>query len=180
MSSLKTFLRRHRWWLLPEFLAVVAVAAGLVYLRGDGLPEQLAAKARVTLEELQPARLELYDLQGHSHGGGYIGKVICTAETFGMEPAEAERVEDVKVIYARYLCALVQRGTPWDYASRSSGPVVIKLTDPPYVQIPPSGDGYPDRVRALFPDTLEPQAFAGFRDKGKTVDLLKRYHETVS
>lgn len=171
-------LRRQGWWLLPELLVIAVLAAVLITLQPNGLHEQLAARAQAVLEQRPPAELELHDKHGHvvSHDA----KVICAAESFAMEPATAERIEDVRVIYAHYLCALVEKGTPWDYASRSSGPVVITLTDPPTVQIAPSGDGYPDRVRAMIPDDLEPRTFAGFSDRGRPSALLVRYNAEVS
>lgn len=174
MRLLTAFVRRHRWWLIPELLAIAVVAAGLVYLRSNGLNQQLAERAQLTLEQLAPAELELIDIHGHENG--HSGKVICTAETFGMEPASAERLEEVRVIYARYLCALVQKGTPWDYATRSSGPAVITLAEPPSVQIALSGTGYPERVRAIIPDRLQRQAFAGFSDHARPNTLLSRYN----
>lgn len=173
------FLRRHGWWLLPELIAVAIIAVGLVYLRPDGLHDQLAGRAQTALEQLSPTELELYDMHGHAVQD-HKAKVICAAEPFGTEPATAERVEDVRVIYTHYLCALVQAGTPWHYASRSSGPAVITLTDPPTVQIAQSGTGYPDRVRAMIPDNLERRALAGFADRSRPSALLARYNAEVS
>jgi hypothetical protein len=169
-------LRRHGWWLIPELCAVAVLATGLIYLSGGGLSRQLDTLAQTTLERLPPAELELFEVQGH----GGEAKVICTAESFATEPARAERVEDVRVIYAHYLCALVQPNTVWDYATRSEGPVVINLTDPPTVRIAQSGVGYPDRVQAMIPDNLEQRAFAGFSDRSRPSALVVRYNEAVS
>ncbi|MBB5873548.1 hypothetical protein F4553_006982 [Allocatelliglobosispora scoriae] len=169
-------LRRHGWWLIPELCAVAALATGLIYLRPGGLPSRLDTLAQTTLERLAPAELELFDVQGH----GGEAKVICAVESFATEPATVERVEDVRVIYAHYLCALAQPNTAWDYATRSEGPVVISLTNPPTVRIAQSGVGYPDRVRAMMPDALEAQAFAGFSDRRRPSALVVRYHDEVS
>jgi hypothetical protein len=172
------FLHRHRWWLLPELAAVVVVAAVLIYVNAGGLEDELSARAQVVLEQQTPADLELIStLTGH---GTEPQRVLCVAEAFGSDPADPEEVEQVRVIYARYLCALVQKGMPWDYATRSSGPAVITLTDPPTVQLARSGEGYRDRVRAIFPDQLEAKAFQGFNDRGRPNSLLSRYRAAVA
>jgi len=173
------FLQRHRWWLLPELAAVVVVAAALLYANTRGLEDELSARAQVVLEQQKPADLELIStLTGH--GGPEPQRVLCVAEAFGSDPVDPETVEQVRVIYARYLCALVQKGMPWDYATRSSGPAVITLTDPPTVQLARSGDGYRERVRAIFPDELEAKAFQGFDDRARPNSLLSRYREAIS
>lgn len=172
------FLQRHRWWLLPELAAVVVVAAALIYANTKGLEDELSARAQVVLEQQTPADLELIStLTGH---GSESPRVLCVAEAFASDPADPETVEQVRVIYARYLCALVQKGMPWDYATRSSGPAVITLTEPPTVQLARSGDGFRDRVRAIFPDNLEAKAFQGFNDRARPNSLLSRYREAVS
>jgi len=167
-------LRRHRWWLLPELAAVVIVAAALIYANVNRLDDELSARAQAVLEQQSPAQLELISTL-HGHGVPEPDRVLCVAEAFGTDPADPETVEQVRIIYARYLCALVQKGTPWDYATRSSGPAMITLTDPPTVQLARSGAGYRDRVRAIFPDELEAKAFAEFNDRGRPNSLLARY-----
>lgn len=167
-------LRRQVWWLFPELVVVMMLAAGMTLLRSDAFHEELSNRAQAALELLPPAELELRDKHGHLAGHG--AKVICAAESFGTDPAGAERLEDVRVIYAHYLCALVESGTQWDFASRSSGPAVITLTDPPTVRIAQSGEGFPDRVRAMMPDNLESRSFAGFRDRDRPSALLVRYN----
>jgi hypothetical protein len=168
------FLRRHGWWLLPELVALAVIAAGLVYLRPNAFVNQLSDKARTVLEQTSPTEQHLHELSGQP------GKVICAAESFGTEPAGATRVEEVRVIYALYLCAVAVRGMPWDYATRSSGPVAITLTDPPTIQIPVSGEGYPERVRALIPDNLEGRAFGTFKDKGRPAALRTQYEHEIA
>ncbi len=157
---------------------VALLAGALAYVSANALQGRLSDRAQAELERLTPAELELYDIQ-HAHGVTGQSRVVCAAESFGTEPANPERIEDVRVIYARYLCALVQQGTPWDYASRSSGPAVITLTSPPTVRTVKSGTGYRDRVAALIPDDLEASALAGFTDRGRPGALLVRYREAV-
>ncbi len=174
MGFLRRHLRRHAWWLLPELVALAVIAAGLVYLQSNAFTNQLSDRAMAVLEQTPPAGQHLHDLSGQT------GKVICAAESFGTEPAGAKRLEEVKVIYALHLCAIAVPGMPWDYAARSSGPVVITLSDPPTVQIPLSGEGYPERVRALIPDKLEARAFGNFIDKGRPSALRARYEDETA
>jgi hypothetical protein len=167
-------MRRHGWWLLPELVALAVIAAGLALLGSNEFADQLSDKARTVLEQTPPSEQHLHELSGQT------GKVICAAESFGTEPAGAKRLEEVRVIYALYLCAVAVPGMPWDYAARSSGPVAITLTDPPTVQIPLSGDGYPERVRALIPDNLEARAFGQFVDKGRPSALRMQYEDETA
>jgi hypothetical protein len=171
-------LRRQGWWLIPEVLALAVIAVGLIFLRPASLHEQLTARAQQALERLSPAELDLYDM--HGHAVSHDSEVICAAESFGAEPASAKRIEEIRVIYAHYLCALVQDGTPWDYASRSSGPAVIVLSAPDTVRIARSGDGYPERVRSLFPEELERRALSGFADLARPSALVVRYREETT
>ncbi|BCJ75161.1 hypothetical protein CS0771_47050 [Catellatospora sp. IY07-71] len=171
------FLRRHGWWLLPELVVIVAIlTAGLVAAKPDPFPDQLAARAQTALEQLAPGELELYRPSGHAAEHG--GRVLCAAEPFGTEPPTPRRIEDVRVIYAVYFCAIVQPGTAWDYASRSSGPAVITLTDPPAVQTAKSGPD-PDRVWAMIPDGLEQKAAASLREWGRLAGLRTRYEQAA-
>lgn len=173
------FLRRNQWWLLPEVVAVTVIGAAVVYANAGGLNDELSTRAQTILEQQSPSELELISIQ-RGHGEPAPERVLCVAEAFGSDPADPETVEQVRVIYAQYLCALVQKGTPWDYATRSSGPVVITLADPPTVQLARSGDGYRERVRAMMPDELEARALEGFRDRGRPNSLLSRYREAIT
>jgi hypothetical protein len=155
-------------------VALAVIAAGLAYLRPDAFANQLSDKARTVLEQTSPTEQHLHELSDQP------GKVICAAESFGTEPANAKRFEEVRVIYALYLCAVAVPGMPWDYATRSSGPAVITLSDPPTVQIPLSGEGYPERVRALIPDNLEARAFGSFIDKGRPSALRLQYEDEIA
>jgi hypothetical protein len=169
-------LRRHRWWLLPELAAVALIVAVMVYINAGRLEDEMSARAQAVLEQQTPVDLELIStLHGHESE-----RVLCVAEAFGSDPADPETIEQVRIIYARYLCALVQKGMPWDYATRSTGPAVITLTDPPTVQVVRSGAGYPERVRAMMPDDLEAEALAGFNDHGRPNSLLIRYRAATS
>lgn len=169
-----SLLRRHGWWLLPELTVVCVLALALVAVRGNAFQNQLSDRVEQVLEQASPSQFHLHQITP-----GQVTKVICAAESFGTEPPGAKRIEEVQVIYANYLCAATVKGTPWDYASRSAGPVVVTLSDPPAVAIPESGEGYPERVKALIPDNLEAKAFAGFVDKGRPSALRSQYDDEV-
>lgn len=170
------FLRRQGWWLLPELLAVAILGACLITAQPDTFQDQLAARAQTALEQLAPNELELYEPSGHAVD--HAGKVMCAAESFGTEPPTAKHIDDVRVIYAIYFCAVVKPDTPWDYASRSSGPAVITLTNPPAVQTAKSGLD-PDRVWAMIPDDLEREAADGFLEWGRLAGLRTRYEQAA-
>jgi hypothetical protein len=168
------FLRRQAWWLAPELLILCVLALAMVLVRGNAFQNQLSDRAELALEQATSTQFHLHQITP-----GQTSKVICAAESFGTEPPGAQRIEEVRVIYANYLCAAAVQGTPWDYASRSAGPVMITLSDPPTVTIAESGEGYPERVRALIPDNLESRAFAGFVDKGRPSALRTQYDDEV-
>lgn len=150
---------------MPEVAAAALLATALVWPSPVSLQQQLAAKAQSVLEEFPPV--------------GQGGKVLCVAEPFGYQPRGAQRIEDVTVIYAYYLCAAGEKGTEWDFASRISGPVVVTVK-PPRIQIADAGAGYPDRVRAMIPPEWLARAQAGFTDQATPANLRKRYDSEIA
>src|SRR5262245_21593448 len=88
------------WWVVPEVVAVAVLATVLAWPGPASLQRQLAQKAQSVLEEYPPV--------------GQGGRVLCIAEPFGYQPQAAQRIEDVTVIYAYYLCAAGEKGTEWD------------------------------------------------------------------
>jgi hypothetical protein len=156
---------RKWWWLVPEVVAAASLATVLAWPAPADLQQQLARKAQGVLEEFPPV--------------GQGGRVLCVAEPFGYQPRGAQRIEDVSVIYAYYLCAAGEKGTEWDYASRISGPVVVTVR-PPRIQIAEAGAGYPDRVRAMIPPEWQARALAGFSDPATPAELRKRYDAEIA
>lgn len=156
---------RKWWWLVPEVVAAALLAVIALWPAPENFQRQLAEKAASVLEEFPPV--------------GQGGQVLCVAEPFGYQPRAAQRVQEVTVIYAYYLCAAGEKGTEWDYASRISGPVVVTLK-PPRVQIAEAGAGYPDRVRAMIPAEWQARALAGFSDPAAPANLRKRYDAEIA
>jgi hypothetical protein len=170
---------RRAWWLVPE-VAAVAVLLVAVVLRpggiagGSDLRAQLIERVVAALERASPT--EHHD---HGHQVTAADRVACVAELHGTDPVAARGLAEVREVYAQYMCAAGAPGTAYDDSSRSSGPVAVRLSDPPVVRVPPSGLGYPDRVRALLPDEYEEQALKGFRDPSVPAALRARYDAMV-
>lgn len=157
--------------------AVTALVV-VVPLRGtpaERLRGQLDKRVAAILEHVSPA-------EHHTHGHDVEAdhKIICTAETFGTEPANARDIAQVRWVYAYFLCASGTPGTEWDFASRISGPTAVSLTEPPVVRIAAAGLGYPDRVREMIPDNLEARAFGGFVDHDLPATLRQRYDDEIA
>ncbi|WP_212831256.1 hypothetical protein [Catellatospora sp. TT07R-123] len=171
-----TAVRRNAWWVLPELLALAAVAwLYPLLVPPPDLGTLLAQRVVQVLEQSSPA-----EHHQHGHQVNADDKVLCTAETMGYEPADARDVADVRVVYAYYLCAAGAVGQPWDFASRISGPVAVDLSDPPVVRIAQAGLGYEDRVRALLPDQYEARAFDGFVNRDLPLRVRQRYTDEVA
>ncbi|NUT37124.1 MAG: hypothetical protein HOV79_29045 [Hamadaea sp.] len=175
-----TLLRRNLFWLRFEValaigaLVATAVAAPLAKEQDD-LLTALSARVVAVLEQSSPA-------QHHDHGHEVAegDKVMCAAEAFGTEPPTARRVAEVQVVYATYFCASAKPGTPWDFASRISGPVAVTLANPPVVRTAQAGLGYRDGVKALIPARHHEQAFAGFADHTVPLQVRRRYEAAIS
>lgn len=173
-------LRRNVYWLRFEFALTVGalVAAAVVaplQTTDDDLMRQLSARVVAILEQASPAQ---HHDHGHDVAEGDI--VMCAAEAFGFEPQTARSATDVQVVYATYFCASAKPGTPWDFASRISGPVAVTLVNPPTVRTASAGLGYRDGVKALIPARHHDQAFAGFTDHSVPMQVRRRYEAQIS
>jgi hypothetical protein len=173
-------LARHGWWLGAELALVVATAGLFVAVGREEAPlstEELRARLtdRVVAALEQASPTEHHD---HGHAVAADDRVACVAEVLGSDPPDAKRVADVDTVYAQYLCASGVPGTAFELSARNSGPVVVRLSDPPAVLVP-HGPGYADQVRTMLPDQYEEQAFAGFRDPAVPDGLRPRYAAIV-
>ena len=173
--KLAKLFARHAWWLGFE-VALTAIAAVLFVAVGrepalstEELRARLADRVVAALEQSSP-------IEHHDHGHAVTAgdRIACVAEVFGTDPPDATRVADVGTVYARYLCASGPPGTAFELSARSSGPVVVRLSDPPAVFVP-HGPGYADQVLAMLPDRYEEQAFAGFSDRSVPDRLRPRF-----
>jgi hypothetical protein len=178
---------RARW--IAVAVVVVAAAGVAVVLRvvdsgGPSRPptlqNQLADRIAVVLEQSTPN-------DHHRHGHHSIGDVnvvkgptLCAVRTLGFEPAEAKTTAEVRIVYAYHLCAIVEPGRAWDFAQKLSGPMSMKLTEPPEITVVEAGPGFQDRVRGLIPPPYQEEALKELLDDDQMRDLRKRFDEAYS
>ncbi|MFI7439297.1 hypothetical protein [Nonomuraea indica] len=115
---------------------------------------------------------------GHDRGQGAVhgaGEVVCAVDPFGVEPAGAATVAEVEWVYAHHMCAITGPGAGWARSVRASGPIAVRLGDPPVVRVPEPGTGYPERVRRLVPERHHAAAFGGFGDDDAIEAARRRF-----
>ena len=76
----------------------------------------------------------------------------CLARSFGLDPAKAETIDQVRTVYAWVYCHAKQGDTA------EVVPAVVSLSGPPLVRIPADAD-YEAEVKRLFPADLRDSAF---------------------
>lgn len=164
------------WWLVPEIVALVVLAV-LVPIAGfghgpDPLRTALASRIVTALEGSSPA-------QHQDHGHDAAATMVCVAEVYGFDPADAAAVGQVRTAYGYVFCAAGVRGTQFDFSTRFTSPVVADLGETTTVHMVQSGLGYPERVKELMPDRFEKQALIGFADHSIPARLRPRYEAAV-
>lgn len=167
---------RARWLALAAVVVAAGAALGLRGLLGGGsestLERQLADRVVAILEEAS--------LEEHAEHGHYFldegGKILCAAEPFGYEPANAQTVAEVRVVYTHHMCAVAVARLPWPQSVRAAGPITVELTDPPRVILPAEGTSYADEVRKIIPEQYHEVALStgGFRDERVTEEFRRR------
>ena len=142
------------------------------------LTEQLGNRVE---EILQESSAEEHAAHGHHFDDEATG-VLCEASAFGFEPPEATSIEQVRVVYAQHMCAVVGPAFGWPDGIRSGGPLAVELTEPPVVRTPEQIAGgeeldYAGRIRALIPERYHEQvlSFEGFVDPAVAEALRERY-----
>src|SRR4051794_6563157 len=80
----------------------------------------------------------------------------CVVRPFGVAPADAATVDDVRVVYAGTWCVTVQHGVAFDSSGQSQEAVVVHL-DTGLVETPHDGQVAED-VDRLFPRPLRERA----------------------
>ena len=185
-------VRRTRHWVRWLAVAVVLVAVAVAVLlrvvsnasepAEPTLSEQLGTRVAEILQESSPAEHEEH---GH-HIDDVATGVLCEASAFGFEPPEATTVEQVQVVYAHHMCAVVGPAFGWPDGVRSAGPLAVDLTEPPAVRTPelvPAEEGmdYAGRIRALIPEAYHEQVlgFDGFVDPAVADALRERYEDAT-
>ncbi|PZG21388.1 hypothetical protein [Nonomuraea aridisoli] len=158
-------------------LAAIVTLAGLV-LAGvtlfaarqpsSRLGEELAAQVTLALERASPG-------EHHAHGHGFDSRVVCAVEPFGVEPADADSLVEVRWVYARHMCAITGESPDWAASVRASGPIAVEMGVPPRITVPEPGAGYPDRVRRIIPERYHEEAFADFSDDAAIEAARERF-----
>lgn len=183
--------RTRSWlrWLAVGVVLVAGVVAVLVRVASSAseppeptLSEQLSTRVE---EILQDASLAEHEAHGHHFDQEATG-VLCEASAFGFEPPEATTVEQVRVVYANHMCAVVGPAFGWPDGIRSGGPIAVELTEPPVVRTPElvevdQGADYATRIRALLPERYHEQVLAldGFVDPAVANALRERYEDAT-
>ncbi len=181
---------RRRWPIIALILACLTLPVAALVVQNPGwlsrssgqrgdLPERLriplAAQA-VTALENAPQIEHL----GHDEDSAGARRVMCTVDPFGVDPPGAATVAQVQWVYAQHLCVIGQPGLPWDYASKSSGPVVVGLGNPPVVRLPVPQIDYRTQVRQMIPARYQPMAFGTFAHPQLVAELRRRYNAEVA
>jgi hypothetical protein len=165
---------RSGWWLAPELAAFAALLVlGVTFLSttpGAKLKQEVGQRAARMIEASSPA-----EHRGHGHNVGGADHVVCGVDIFGTEPREPAGADEVRMVYGYYFCAIGPSGMPYLESNRSDGPVVVRFSNPPVVQIAGHGAGYEERVRAMMPDEYEPLCFGGLRNDAVAADVRRRF-----
>jgi hypothetical protein len=175
--------RRARIATLVALVLVPVAGAALIVAGHQARRHELEGRLAVLVTGLlEGATADEH--RGHGHdfghdrprGAGYeVGRVVCAVDPFGVEPAGAATVADVEWVYAHHMCAITGPGTGWARSVRASGPIAVRLGDPPVVRVPEPGAGYPERVRRLIPERHHAAAFGGFGDEDAIETARRRF-----
>ncbi|WP_214106312.1 hypothetical protein [Acrocarpospora catenulata] len=131
-----------------------------VYPISDDMRRELAVRVIDILEQSSTA-----DHHKHGHDfGDKPARIICAVDPFGVEPYTATKVTEVRRVFAQHMCAITDTGDPWAKSVRAAGPLAVDLANPPKVEIPQSGEGYPEHVRQIIPDPFLEAAFSNYFD----------------
>jgi hypothetical protein len=185
-------VRRTRHWVRWLAVAVALVAVGAAVLirvassasepAEPTLSEQLGDRVEQILQESSAAEHEEH---GHHFEDEATG-VLCEASAFGFEPPEATTVDQVRIVYAQHMCAVVGPAFGWPDGIRSAGPLAVELTEPPTVRTPevvPAAEDmdYAGRIRALIPERYHERVlgFDGFVDPAVAEALRERYEDAT-
>jgi hypothetical protein len=162
---------------------LVVARPGWIGRSSSGRPGDLPDRLRIPLAGQAVAALEnapQIEHLGHDEDNAGARRVMCTVDPFGVDPPGATTVAQVQWVYALHLCVLGEPGTPWDYATKSAGPVVIGLGNPPVVRLPVPQIDYRTQVRQMIPVRYQTAAFGSFAHPQLVAQLRKRYNAEVA
>lgn len=183
-----------QWWVaLAALLAVIVLVVAFVRAgeRGAELSgefaDQVSDRVVTVLEQTDPGA---YAEHEHPEFGGVPhehpelpadgnGSVACVVEAFGFDPPDAQTVDEVRVVYAHYVCATVSCGAAGSEQVQAAGPIAVALTDPPESVVPQSGldyQTYEAVIREIIPERYHDRALdpEGFQDQTVPDQLTRR------
>jgi hypothetical protein len=141
----------------------------------DALRGQLTAEVVPVLENAA----QLQHL-GHDEDSAGPRRIMCTVDPFGVDPPGTTALAQVQWVYALHLCVIGEPGLPWDYATKSAGPVAVGLGSPPRVRLPEAQVDYRTQVRQMIPARYQSQAFGTFGHPQLVAALRQRYNSQVA
>ncbi|GAA0384012.1 hypothetical protein Acor_70110 [Acrocarpospora corrugata] len=149
-----------------------------VYDLSEELRARLSIEVTAILEKSSPAQ---HHAHGHDFGDEYEKqelRVVCAVDPFGVEPVTATTLAEVKTVYAQHMCAVDELGDPWAKSIRVAGPLAVTLTGKePKVEVPLSGEGYPEHVRELIPPYFLESAFSNYFDPDTLEKARQRFED---
>jgi len=175
--------RRLLW--VTVILAVTLLAALAIYYvtrppaQPTDLRSQVATYLVAVLEQSPPKH---HHNHGDHPGATESARTICGVRIFGYEPADATQLADVKTVYGHHLCAMAQKGLPWDGSPKLVGPMVVDLTvNPPRVEVaePTGSKTFAERVQELIPEQYRAQAFEESLEPDAMAELRRRYDDAA-
>jgi hypothetical protein len=158
------------------FILYRAWAGDSADMSPDKLRSSLAAQVSSTLEQATP---DEHAKHGHGEVSGGT-KVLCAVDVLGFEPADATRPNQVRKVYANHQCAVSDNGRPWEYAVKTSGPLVATLGQPPVVTVVLQGEGFDERVRGAIPAPYQEKALRSAMDERLVAGLKARFDKSVA
>jgi hypothetical protein len=171
--------RRLRWLLAGVVLAALLLAGGIAIFRAGHDSGELPAHLRTELTgRLVPLLEQSLPDEDFPAGlvPGFSGTVLCAVDPFAVDPAGTAGIAQVRTVYAIHLCVVAMKGTSWDFSTKVSGPVAVRLSQPAEVHVAKPGRGYPDRVRVLIPDQYQKRALGPFTDRPALDKLRDRFN----
>jgi len=95
-----------------------------------------------------------------------VDRLLCAARVFGVEPATAVKVVDVRIVYARLYCAEVKPDHKVGASARV--PIAMHLGSEVRVERPVDGPGRQGDIEDIFPSRLR---YAAVKDDPVDRDL---------
>ncbi|MEV4532536.1 hypothetical protein AB0J82_01740 [Asanoa sp. NPDC049518] len=133
------------------------------------LPPALAAElATVVVDVFETDPTAAYALMSNA-------RLVCVAEPFGVEPADATTAADVTTVYAALFCVERQAGVAFDESPGVSTVVAVRGAT---VEVPGDGAAHRPDIERIFPEDLRERAFEGYRDPSAAErELARRFAE---